>query len=272
MAGARTPLGSDEQLGPRHDEEEKCAEPYLQAIGTLLYLATSTRPDISFAVGMLARYNSDPGTKHWNAVVRVLRYLKATKTVGLTMKRNTNAEVIDAFSDADYAGDHDSRKSTSGCVIQIYGNTAIWISRRQKSITRSTQEAEYVAASLTTQQVVYMKALLTQLGEPVYDKIPLYIDNTSTISAITNGAITERTKHIDIHYKISRDLHREGTIDVRYLKSSQMPADLLTKGLTKERSMELMEKIGLTDGCGIMDGEADLGEMMSVSGRDEREC
>lgn len=209
---------------------------------------------------MLARYNSDPGVKHWNAVIRIFRYLKATKSFGLTMSRNTHCEVIEAYSDADYAGDHDTRKSTSGCIIQVYGSTAIWISRRQKSITRSTQEAEYVAASLATQQLVYMKALLTQLGEQVYDKIPLHIDNTSTISAIINGAITERTKHIDIHYKITRDLHREGAIDVRYLKSSQMPADILTKGLTKEKSFELMEKIGLT--------ESEIGEAEKIGKRD----
>lgn len=250
----RTPIASDEELGPRQDGELKTDENYLQAIGPLLYLATSSRPDISFAVGMLARYNSDPGAKHWNAVIRVFRYLKGTKSFGLEIKRNTRAEVMEAFSDADYAGDHDTRKSTSGCIIHVYGNSVIWLSRRQKSITRSTQEAEYIAASVTTQQLIYVKALLQQLGERVYEKIPLYIDNTSTISAIIGGAITERTKHIDVHFKIARDLHREGIIDVRYLRSAEMPADLLTKGLTKEKMGELMKRIGIVDRSGRTDG------------------
>lgn len=245
VPGSRTPMISEHVQGPREEHESRTNHPYLGAVGTLLYLATSTRPDISFTIGMLASYCSYPTDRHWEMVVRLFRYVKATKAWGIDLSPKSDVG-IEGYSDADYAGDTHSRKSVSGMLVKVYGSPVIWLSRKQKSISRSTQEAEYMAASHTTQQLLYVKHVMKQLGEKI-NRIPLYIDNTSTISAIVNGAITERTKHIDIAYKIARDMHAEGVIEARYLNSGRMPADLLTKGLTKDRMMDLMEKIGMVE-------------------------
>lgn len=274
LPGVRTPMTSDYRHGPRDETEIKTNQPYLQAVGTLLYLATSTRPDISFTISSLASYCSDPAERHWDMVIRLFRYVKATKRWGIKLSP-TNDKAIESFLDANYAGDTHTRKSVSGTLIKCYGSPVIWISRKQKSVTRSTLEAEYVASSQSTQQMLYVRLVLTQLGEQV-GRVPLYIDNTSTIASIVNGAITERTKHIDVAYKIARDMEAEKIIETKYLRSEKMPADILTKGLTGDRMMDLMELIGMLDRKrwigdgydGVVTEDEDTGARMT----DEREC
>ncbi len=243
---ARSPLPSECHIEPFNEGETKTTHPYLQAVGTIIYIATCTRPDIAYAVGVVARHNAKPADRHWELVMRIMRYLKHTRNQGLVIRQHRDAPELAAFSDADWAGDHETRKSTTGSLIKVYGNTVVYKSRKQKSIAQSTQEAEYMAASATAHHLQWAILMFKYLRLE-HGRIPFYVDNTSTISALTKGAVTERTKHIDIAYKYARDLHRDEVINVQYMKSEFMPADLLTKAFSKERTQDLMRMIGMED-------------------------
>jgi hypothetical protein len=131
---------------PQNEWERKQMEriPYASAVGSLMHAQTCTRPDISFAVGMLGRYQSNPGMDHWKAVKKVMRYLRGTKDYMLTFKRSDHLEVI-GYSDSDFARCVDSRKSTFGYLFLLAGGAISWKSAKQTIIASSTMEAEFVA-------------------------------------------------------------------------------------------------------------------------------
>ncbi len=267
--GAKSPLPADLDDSPLRDDEVITDMPYLKGIGTLMYIAQSSRPDIAFATGFLARFCALPGDRHFDYVMHVFRYLKHTKDYGLWMEHRATP-VLEVFSDADWAGDHHTRRSTNGGLIKAWGSTVVYSSRKQKSVARSTLEAEYIAASNTAQNLQWVLLFMQGLDVEIKEPVPFYIDNTSAISTIVNGSITERSKHIDIAYKIARELHTEGTINVMHLRSEQMPADLLTKPLTRQRTMDLMDKLGVcrigSDGRKWVEPEVGDGKMCKVKG------
>ncbi len=155
------------------------------------------------------------------------------------------SSTVVAYSDADWAGDHDTRRSTSGCLIKAFGMPVLYSSKRQRSISRSTLESEYISASTTAQD---LQRILHFLHEPHIEHespVPFFMDNTSAILAITNGAVTDKTKHIDISHKIVKELYRSGITKPEYLETEQMMADILTKPLSRQRSTRLMELVGI---------------------------
>ena len=123
---------------------------YQSAVGSLLYLATKTRPDIAYAVNSVARYCSKPTRDHWSAVKRIFRYLKGTSSFGLLYKLSISKDLI-SYSDANWGGDSDDYKSTSGYCFQIGGTVITWRSQKQPCVALSTTEAEYIALAGTTQ-------------------------------------------------------------------------------------------------------------------------
>ena len=222
---------------------------YQSAVGSLLYLLMRTRPDITFAVSCVARFCSNPTTQHMRAVKRILRYLRGTTNQGLLYKKNGSKEVV-GFSDADWGGDVDDRKSTSGYVFQIGGSTVSWRSKKQTSVALSTAEAEYISLSAATQEAVWIRQLCAELSAkpPIYDPTVIFEDNQSTIAMSHNPQFHGRSKHIGIKYHFVRDQVTKGTIDLKYCPTTEMIADLLTKGLPKNQFMKLREMIGL-DKC-----------------------
>ena len=220
---------------------------YLKAVGTLMYIATAARPDISYAVGVLARYNAKPTEEHWNYAMRVFRYLRGTSSLTMKFTRGSSEPVIEVFSDADHAGDEETRISTSGCVVTLFGSTVIWLSRKQRSITKATIEAEYVASSVAAQQMQWVRMILKGLNIYVKNSIPFYIDNQGTVGNIVSGNLTERTKHIDIAYKMARDMHQEGIIEATWIPSVDMRADIFTKALPSATANKLIKELGMTD-------------------------
>ncbi len=244
---AKSPLPADLDDLPLREDEPTTDMPYLKAIGTLMYLSTSTRMDISYAVGLLARFCANPGDRHWDLAMRVFRYLKYTATYGIWMDGKMNDFTVKVYADADWAGDHETRKSTSGCLIKVFGSPVLYSSKRQRSISRSTLEAEYIAASQAAQNLQWILLFLTELGISIEKPVPFYMDNVSAIGAIKTGNITDKTKHIDISYKIARELSKDGIIGVDYLETEKMEADILTKPLSRYRNAVLLEKIGIKD-------------------------
>ena len=135
---------------------------YQSAVGSLQYLSTMTRPDISFAVSNVAKFCSKPSKEHWVAVKRIMRYLKGTLNYGLLYKKNKLNTCV-GYSDADWAGDVNDRKSTSGYIFQVGGTAVSWKSQKQSCTALSTAEAEYVALSQAAQEAIWLRQLNSDL-------------------------------------------------------------------------------------------------------------
>lgn len=219
-----------------HELKEMERIPFREAVGALMFVAVVSRPDIMFSVSRISRYLNNPSEIHWNAVKRIFRYLKGTINFGICYK----GDKIDfkAYSDADFAGDVDTRRSTSGYVTMIAGAPVTWSSSRQKCVSRSTTESEYIAASDAVQEVVWMRTFLREIGIQLNGPTPLYVDNQSTIRLVNNAEHHKRTKHIDIKYHYIRECEENGTTKVTYVESKNQLADMFTKPLPKQRFME----------------------------------
>ncbi|XP_059595348.1 secreted RxLR effector protein 161-like [Vitis vinifera] len=136
--------------------------PYASAVGSLMYAQVCTRPDIAYIVGMLGRYLSNPGMDHWRAAKRVMRYLQRTKEYMLTYRRLDQLELI-GYSDSDFAGCQDSRRSTSGYIYLLAGGAISWRSAKQTLVTSSTMEAEFVACYEASNQGIWLRNFVTGL-------------------------------------------------------------------------------------------------------------
>ncbi|GJT77480.1 retrovirus-related pol polyprotein from transposon TNT 1-94 [Tanacetum coccineum] len=170
-------------------------------VGSLMYLSAS-RPDIVFAVCMCARYQAKPTEMHLTAIKRIFRYLKGTIHMGLWYPKDSGFE-LKAFADADYAGCHDTRRSTSGSAQFLGHRLVSWSSKKQKSTAISTTEAEYIALSGCCAQILWMRSQLRDYGF-AFNKIPMYCDNQSAIALCCNSVQHSRSKHIDIRQKDSQ--------------------------------------------------------------------
>lgn len=215
--------------------------PYREAVGHLMYLQVVTRPDIAFAVNVASRALEKPSVAHWRLVKRIMRYIKGTSDVGLHYK--TRGE-LESFSDADFAGDTVTRKSTSGILCKL-GNAAItWQSKKQQCVAQSTTEAEYVSAAIAAKEIVWLTRLLEDIGINSEKNI-LYVDNMSAIKLVQNPELHQRSKHIDVRYHFVRDLYEKGVINIKYVRSEDQCADILTKPLAKPKFESMRDSLGL---------------------------
>ena len=219
---------------------------YQRMIGSLQYAAGGTRPDIAQIVGALARYCNKPSQLHLTAAKRVFRYLKGTANLALTYRATGNDE-LHGYSDADWAGDRDTRRSTSGHVFILSDGAVTWCSKRQASVALSTVESEYMALSLATQEAVWLRRLVEEMGNPDPEATVIYEDNQGAIATAHNPVFHRRTKHIQIRYHYVREAVAEEIIKAIYCPSSEMTADILTKAIPKEQFELLRAKMGLED-------------------------
>lgn len=229
----------------QHDDSESSNYPYRQLIGSLLYLANGTRPDISYAIGVASRYLENPSISHVNAAKRILKYIKGTMSYGI-LYGSTGKIIISGYSDSDYAGCLDTRRSTTGYVFTLNGSAITWCSRRQASTTRSTAEAEYIAASEASSELVWLNRLLGEIVPNQFDTPILHIDNESALKLVKNPVLHRRTKHIDVAYHFIRDKYDEGEFSIESISTHDQLADSLTKALPKARFEFLREMIGIT--------------------------
>ncbi len=240
-----TPIEPGKRFQQMESEEDAFdVEMYRQAIGCLTYASTSTRPDLAAAVGMLAQYMSKPSKEHWAGVKRILRYIRGTLNYGLKFQAHHEAKLI-GFSDADWAGDVDTRRSTFGYVFQLGGVS--WSSRRQTTVAKSSTEAEYVALSSCTQEAVWLRRLLKNLGKDMTLPTVIYEDNQGAIELAKNSKFHSRTKHIDISHHFVRERVMNKEICVTYCPTEDMVADVMTKGLGKVSFQKLRDLLGVHD-------------------------
>ena len=222
-------------------DKKECKAPYREAVGSLIFLQTVSRPDISFAVNVVSRDLENPTEEHWRLVKRILRYLKGTSALGLLYGKTGD---FITFSDADYASDRTTRKSMSG-VVCMYANAAVtWQCKKQQCISQSTTEAEYVSAAAAAKEIVWFKKLFSDCKIKI-DECVLYVDNTSAIKLIKNPEFHQRSKHIDVKYHYVRDLYNRKEMEVEYVKSKDQLADVFTKALPGPQFLDLVRKIGL---------------------------
>ncbi|EEB89105.1 hypothetical protein MPER_12841, partial [Moniliophthora perniciosa FA553] len=229
------------------DEVEEMSEiPYISAVGSLLYLATMTRPDIAYTASVLARFNSNPGMDHWKAVKHVLRYLKGTMDIKLEYGPDpTTNDLFVTYCDSDLGGNRDNGKSTTGYILKLGSGAVSWSSKLQPMVTLSSTEAEYIAAVAAGKEIKAMRNLLEELGYQSQQPAKLLIDNQSTIKVAKNPEHHGRMKHLDRHYFWLRDKVVERVITPEYLPTDANIADLLTKALGRPKVVEFRKGMGL---------------------------
>jgi hypothetical protein len=220
---------------------------YRSMIGSLLYI-TASRPDIMQVVGMVGRFQSAPKQSHLAAVKRIFKYLKGTMTYGLWYPRNQNFQLI-AYSDADWANCVDERKSTSGGAFFLGDSLVAWLSKKQGSISLSTTEAEYIAATTCCTQILWMIQTLADLKVTYTDPIPIHCDNTNAISVSKNPVLHSKTKHIPIKYHFLREQVSNMIVQLNYIPSTEQIVDIFTKPLAATPFGYLRQKLGVTDSC-----------------------
>jgi Reverse transcriptase (RNA-dependent DNA polymerase) len=255
-----TPMDTTIKLDDHEEapEEEKTSSlskfGYANLIGSLMYLAIATRPDIAYSVNKLAQYTSAPKPKHWTAIKRIFRYLKGTKYSELVYGGTPELlnDRINFYCDADWASDLD-RKSISGYVVTIAGGAVAWSSKKQSTVAPSTPEAEYIAAAHVAKQVLWHRSLLKELKFPLSTPSTIFSDNQSAISIAHHPEFHARTKHIDIAFHFLRDHVQKGTIDLSYINTDFNIADIFTKPLRKPTHENFTYELGvISDQGGVL--------------------
>jgi hypothetical protein len=203
--------------------------PFRQAVGALRYLADVSRPDIAAAVGDASRYCEAPEPQHWLAVCRIFKYLAGTKTFALEFKAS-NSPKLDAFADANWGGDLQTRRSTTGYLLRFNGPVS-WRSCLQRSVALSTAEAELMAVCDAAREVIWARNLLHELGFDQQLPTAILNDNQACIAMTDHDVNHSRAKHIDLRYYFVRELVEEKKIIVKYVPSKENLADFLTKPL-----------------------------------------
>ena len=227
-----TPLASHFKLSKRvcpTTEKEKASMssiPYSSAVGSLMYAMVCTRPDIAHSVGLVSRYLSNPGKAHWDAVKWIFRYLRGTSKLCLCY--GGGKPILEGFTDADMAGDVDSRKSTSGYVFTFSRGAISWQSKLQKCVALSTTEAEYIAAVEASKEMLWLKRFLRELGLEQGEYVVL-CDSQSAIDLSKNSMYHARTKHIDVRYHWLRNVIEEKMMKLKKVHTNKNGADMLTK-------------------------------------------
>ena len=222
-----TPLNTSTRLVKEGEPLDRQANGYAQLVGSLMYLSVCTRPDIAQAVGALARYMAAPTVAHWQAAKGVLRYLAGTADYGIIYGRTLG---LDVYCDADYAGDIDTRRSTTAYVFIMNGGAISWSSRLQQTVAASTTEAEYMAAAATVKEALWLRTLLSCLGQSS-ETIAIKADSQSAIKLLKNPVFSMRSKHIDVIYHFARERVARKDVSFTYIKTDDMVADMLTKPL-----------------------------------------
>lgn len=238
-----TPLATSSSLCLHDGSSPADASLYRQVVGSLQYLLI-TRPDIAFTVNKLSQFMHAPTSTHWSAVKRLLRYLNGTRTFGIRLYSHRDLS-LHAFCDADWAGNPDDRTSTSAYVVFLGPNPISWSSKKQRSVARSSTEAEYRAIASAAAEIQWIRSLLAELGVSFTSPPTIYSDNIGATYLCANPVFHSRMKHIALDYHFVRELVQNGHLRVSHVSSADQLADALTKPLSRHRLRDLSGKIGV---------------------------
>ena len=236
----------DADMSPKTDSEKRQMDdkPYRPILGSVMWGQLATRPDLSFAVSLLSRFQANPGIEHWKALMHVIGYVKNTIDYGLTYSRDGDISPT-AFVDADYGGCRDTRRSTSGYVFTMAGGAVSWSSKRQATVALSTVEAEYVAMSRCAQQMVWMQNWLDEVE--VEHVLPGLMkgDSRGAIALTKNTKDHGKIKHINIRHHYIRELVKSGAISLEQIPSAANLADLFTKPLPRDHHHRFLDELNI---------------------------
>ncbi|XP_057426163.1 uncharacterized mitochondrial protein AtMg00810-like [Lotus japonicus] len=238
----RTPAATHVKLTKDENGVDVDQSLYRSMIGSLLYLIAS-RPDIAFSVGVCARYQAAPKESHLLQVKRIIKYISGTIDYGIFYAHNTDPKLI-GYCDADWAGNADDRKSTSGGCFFLGNNLISWFSKKQNCVSLSTAEAEYIAAGSGCTQLMWMKQMLKEY-DVKQDVMTSFCDNLSAINISKNPIQHSRTKHIDIRHHFIRELVEEKIITLEHVETELQLADIFTKALDAAKFEKLRGKLGI---------------------------
>ncbi|KAJ9542361.1 hypothetical protein OSB04_028867 [Centaurea solstitialis] len=255
MDGAKdvaTPLSFSIDLSRTDGSSSIDPTPYRKLVGSLQYLAF-TRPDICFAVNKLSQFMHSPTEFHWQALKRLLRYLKGTIHHGLFLKRKSSL-YLTALSDSNWGGISDGGRSTTTYILYVGTNIISWKSARQKSVSRSSTEAEYKALANVASEISWVQNLLFELGVCTTSPPTLFCDNTGATYLCANPVYHSRMKHVALDYHFVRERVSTGSLRVLHINSHDRLADALTKPLGRGPFLRLQSKIGVSDGASILRG------------------
>ena len=218
--------------------------PYQSLVGSLMYLATCTRPDLAFCVSMLSQFNTGYGKPYVEAAKRALRYLQRTKDLGLVYRGGCTTLV--GYVDADWAGNAVDRRSYTGYAFSLGGAAISWEARKQRTVALSSTEAEYMALSDGAKEAIYLRRLLNGITQCVSrEPVVVYNDNQGSHKLARNPVFHSRTKHIDVRHHFVREALEDGHIELEYMATEDMPADVFTKGLHGPAHQKCSMRLGL---------------------------
>ncbi|KAJ9546887.1 hypothetical protein OSB04_019430 [Centaurea solstitialis] len=240
---ASTPLEHNLHLTPSAGTPLQDPTRYRQLVGYLVYL-TITRPDIAYAVHTVSQFMAAPRFDNYAALLRILRYLKGTMFHGLYFS-STSSLVLRGFSDADWDSDMTDRRSTTGYCFFLGDSLISWRSKKQSLTARSSTEAEYRALADTSQELIWLRWLFSDMGAPQKSPTPLWCDKNSAIQIPYNDVFHERTKHIEIDCHFVRQHVVRKTIQLYPISTLDQPADIFTKAHLPGRFRELVDKLNL---------------------------
>ena len=241
LSSREMPFGTHQRI-VRPKEEDKLISKEMQTkcrsgIGMLLYLVKYSRPDLSNAFHELSKVNDGATEEHVKHLLRVIKFAIDTKTKVLIYKierRNTQKWELRAYSDSDWAGDADDRRSVTGFCILLNGCLISWKSRGQKTVTLSLSEAEYVAVADICTEILFIKTILDFLQLPVHLPITVMCDNVGAIFIAHNSKNSGRTKNINIKYHFIREYIIDGIVQVQFVRSKDNLADPFTKNVSRD--------------------------------------
>lgn len=237
-----TPMATDVKLVKNDGSKAADKDLYQSMVGSLLYLSTATRPDISYVVGVLSQFTSAPTQTHLTAAKRVLRFLKQTMELGI--KYSKSNLLLVGYSDSSWA-DGEARQSTSGVVFMYGDGPVLWLSRRQSVVALSTAEAEYIASFDATREAAWLRQLYHDITNIDCSPLTLYIDNQSAICIANNTSSSRRSCHMDVRYHYVREEVQNNHIKTVYCPTEQMIADILTKAMPRYRYDQLQAMLGV---------------------------
>lgn len=225
------PMSTGADYSTAKDGEELLDEGnrFAECVGGLLYIAAVTRPDLATAVSVLARSMAKPTKRHWLQLKQLLRYLVATRTLGIIFGGGKDG--LEGWTDSDYAACKDTRRSRGGFVFNVFGGAVSWQSKLQSVVATSTAESEYIAGSFAAREAKWLRRICNDVGIPTLEAVPLKADNQAAIHMAVNSSDSTRTKHIDVHYHVLRELVTKQVISLKYINTDDNPADIFTKPL-----------------------------------------
>lgn len=215
---------------------------YKSMVGSLMYCSLGSRPDIQYAVNVAARYCSNPNQHHLTAVKRIFGYLKGAIDYQLTYQ--PGKEPLCGYTDSDFARDRDDRKSTTGYFFKLSGAATSWYSGKQKTVSVSTANAEYLALGAAAREGLFLQQLHEEMGTQ-FKPIEIYEDNQAAIAIAKNPVHYSKQKHIDVQHHFIREEVNNGHIKVTYCPTNQMTADILTKPLPRSQFETFRQSLGL---------------------------